>query len=360
MAAKSIIGAGILGNLIYTERQQWAIELGQWLASLVLAKHTSDQMGDQIVAPLRRQIAGKIDRILSDHLFHLTTDQLLATSNNDVIEFGSRLLDLVISKEGSAAGSLTIIGQCACSIRSTIPVANEDVVNGVVKAHLDQIEHHCPDLGIATEALGKIILQQKVEDLGTIPISKLLVQLSKPLTVLIMAPDPRDSDRLRLAEERRELGEAIRLSRLRDSVILHDVPSGRVRDITLVLDTHSPNILHFSGHGSSSGLYFENDQGEAVEVSKSALAGLLGMQKELKLVILNACYSQDQAQAIADAVGCVIGMESSILDQDSITFSREFYRALAHGRTFEEAFNRAKSALSLTSSMVIHLLTRSQ
>ena len=75
------------------------------------------------------------------------------------------------------------------------------------------------------------------------------------------------------------------------------------------------------------------------------------MQRELKLVVINACYSQDQAQAIADVVGYVIGMEGSILDQDSITFSRELYRALAYSRTFEGAFNRARSVLGLTSTM---------
>ena len=80
------------------------------------------------------------------------------------------------------------------------------------------------------------------------------------------------------------------------------------------------------------------------------------MQRELKLVVLNACYSQDQAQVIADAVGYVIGIEGLVLDRDSLTFSREFYRALTFGRTFEGAFNRARFAIGLTSTMIVHLL----
>ena len=93
-----------------------------------------------------------------------------------------------------------------------------------------------------------------------------------------------------------------------------------------------------------------------ITVDKAALAGLLGMQRELKLVVLNACYSPDQAPAIADEVGYAISIEEGpILDEDSITFSQEFYKVLGYGRVFEEAFDRARSALGLTSTLVVHL-----
>ena len=52
----------------------------------------------------------------------------------------------------------------------------------------------------------------------------------------------------------------------------------------------------------------------------------------------------------------MIGIKSSVLYQDSIVFSGEFYRILAHGRNFEEAFDRARSVLGLTSTMEVHLL----
>lgn len=210
-----------------------------------------------------------------------------------------------------------------------------------------------------TKALEKILFQQQEDKLTASGISRLLLKLLKPLSVLIMSAEPHDTNRLRITKERRELEDALRRTRFRDSLDLHDVASCRVRDITSALDRYSPNILHFSGHGDNSGLFFENDRGEAKAVEKAALAGLLGTQRNLKLVIMNACYSDNQAQAITDAAGYVIGTEGSLLDEDSIAFSREFYAALGHGRTFEDAFERAKAAVGLTSTIKVHLLKRS-
>jgi len=87
---------------------------------------------------------------------------------------------------------------------------------------------------------------------------------------------------------------------------------------------------------------------------------LLRIQKGLDLVILNACYSRDQAQAIADAVGYAVEMEGAINDKEATEFSREFYRALGDGRSFEDAFERAQLAVGLTSNLRLHLLKRTQ
>lgn len=56
-----------------------------------------------------------------------------------------------------------------------------------------------------------------------------------------------------------------------------------------------------------------------------------GSQEGLDLVVLNACYSQEQAQAIADAVGHVVAMEGSILDQDAIDLLANSTRLLEMG-----------------------------
>ncbi|KAF2187527.1 hypothetical protein K469DRAFT_685989 [Zopfia rhizophila CBS 207.26] len=130
-----------------------------------------------------------------------------------------------------------------------------------------------------------------------------------------------------------------------------------VTDIARALDEHSPAILQFIGHGSSKGLCFENVVGRAQMVDKMPLAKLLHNQKGLKLVILNACYSHDQAQSLADSVGHVIGREGPIQDIDAINFSTDFFTALRHGRTFEESFGRAKAAVQLqTTALSPHFL----
>ena len=175
----------------------------------------------------------------------------------------------------------------------------------------------------------------------------------KPLVILIVSANPRDATRLRVAEERRELDGALRATRFRDLFTIRDIPSCRIRDIARALYDHNPDILLFTGHGSSNGLCFEDDSGRLNIVEKSSLTKLLKYQEGLNLVILNACYSQNQAQCIADAVGHVIGMEGAITDTDTIDFSREFFTALGYGRTFEESFRRAVAAVGLKSSSML-------
>ncbi|KAL9039219.1 MAG: hypothetical protein Q9214_004967, partial [Letrouitia sp. 1 TL-2023] len=177
--------------------------------------------------------------------------------------------------------------------------------------------------------------------------------------VLILSSDPRNGGRLRLAQELRDLQVAIRGTRFASSLDVHNESSCRYSDITAALDRFDPHILHFSGHGGEDVLYFEDAQGIAKPVKKQALANVLRHQKELQLVILNACFSLDQGQAFANATGLAIVSEGNILDQDAIDFSREFYTALGYGqRSYIEAFERAKSALEMTGEAKVHLLQR--
>jgi hypothetical protein len=357
MAAEGVIGAGILGQLNYQETSQgWAIELGQWLGTYIIVFTREHTAGVDDIVSTRQTTATNINQILSRHNIPLTVSNDLASNGDGAVRTASALLDIVQFLNGAAICALVLIGQCALSLSVASPGTATDTIN----AYLEDINHRCSELGIACEAFGRILLQQGANGLSATAISRLMVHLSRPLSVLIMSSDPRNADRLRLAEERRELGDAIQRSRFRGSLNLHDVVGCRVQDIAFALDTYDPNVLHFSGHGNNSGLFFENNRGEAVAVETSALASLLGTQRNLRLVILNACYSLNQGQAIADAVGHVIAMEGSILDEDSITFSREFYAALGHGRTFEGAFDRAERAVGLTTSLKPHLLTRTR
>ena len=355
---ESVIGAGILGNLKYDEsRDGWALELGASTALWILTSTRERELhsNGEDPAASRQQASARIARLLSRHNVHLDANTVSHLRNGYADQLGTVLLDAVHYQKGATTRALVVIGLCASAVE-IFPGA--DAGERIVRGELRDIDHRCSEFGIATEALGTILLSQQRDDCNLAGVSRLLVQLSKPLRVLIMSSDPRDINRRRLGEERREMEDAILRTRFRGSLELHDVASCRVRDIAATLDRYDPNILHFSGHGDDSALCFENDRGEAVDVNKVALANLLGSQRNLKLVILNADYSRDQAQAIADKVGYVIGMEGSILDEDSITFSREFYAALGHGRTFEAAFERAKLVMALTTAMEPHLLKR--
>ena len=160
-----------------------------------------------------------------------------------------------------------------------------------------------------------------------------------PLIVLILSSDPQNADRLRLAQEHRDLQVAIRGTRFASSLAVINKSACRYSNISAALDRVDPHILHFGGHGGEDVLYFENAPGTTIAVNKQALASVLSHQQRLQLVILNACFSLDQGQTFADAVGLAIVSEGSISDQDAIDFSREFYTALGSGqRSYVKAF----------------------
>jgi hypothetical protein len=84
------------------------------------------------------------------------------------------------------------------------------------------------------------------------------------------------------------------------------------------------------------------------DVQPAALKALFTALKDnVRLVVLNACYSKIQAQAISEVIDCVIGMNSSITDDASINFVASVYRAIGFGRSIQEAFDQGKVSLML-------------
>jgi hypothetical protein len=160
------------------------------------------------------------------------------------------------------------------------------------------------------------------------------------ISILFLAADPTDASRLRLGEEIREIHEKLRLSKARDQFQLHQRMSVRPMDISQALLDVNPRIVHFSGHGTSTGaLCVENRVGKIHPLQPEALAALFEMfAQEVHCVILNACYSATQAEAIAKHIRYVIGMNQEVGDEAAIAFSIGFYQALGAGRSIEEAY----------------------
>ena len=110
-----------------------------------------------------------------------------------------------------------------------------------------------------------------------------------------------------------------------------------------------PGIIHFSGHGSELGrIYLEDPSGQGQEVTAEALGNLFKLfKKYIRCVILNACYSEVQAQEIAKHGIPVIGMKSAVPDQAGVVFSEAFYDALGAGESLEFAFELGCSAIEM-------------
>ena len=179
------------------------------------------------------------------------------------------------------------------------------------------------------------------------------------IRILFLAANPTDTVRLRLDAEVRSIKEALRGSEFRDQFDLEQEWAVRVTDLQRCLMEHKPHVVHFSGHGLAEDgagsayparIVLEDSQGYRYEVPPDALSDLFGLLKDnIRCVVLNACYSEGQARAIAEQIDCVIGMSTAISDRAAIQFSAAFYQALGFGRDVETAFKLACNQLDLQS-----------
>ncbi|HBE43050.1 MAG TPA: hypothetical protein DDW27_17965 [Bacteroidales bacterium] len=182
--------------------------------------------------------------------------------------------------------------------------------------------------------------------------------------ILFFASNPESTEKLRLDEEARSIARKIRETDYRDSLEFITSWATRPTDLLDELNLHKPTVVHFSGHGSGEeGLILSDDQGNQKFVSADALKMLFSSVKDnIRLVVLNACYSEVQAKAISEVIDCVVGMNSEIGDQAAITFAEYFYNAIGYGRSVKEAFEQGKAALMLEGISEEHipmLITRS-
>ena len=167
--------------------------------------------------------------------------------------------------------------------------------------------------------------------------------------LLFLAANPLDTDPLRLDEEMRAVDLALRQAGFRDQFDVRSHWAVRVGDLQELLLRHQPDIVHFSGHGSSaSEIVLQDANGQAAVVPAKALNDLFRVLRDnIRCVVLNACYSADQAAGIAEQIDCVIGMSDAITDTASIEFAAAFYRALGYGRSVQDAFDLGCNQIDL-------------
>jgi hypothetical protein len=185
-------------------------------------------------------------------------------------------------------------------------------------------------------------------------------------TILILAANPKSTDRLRLDEEVKKIEQGLERSKRRDQFKLVVKWAVTDDDLRRAMLDNDPEIVHFSGHGTGTGqggpgrdlmidreaetggLAFEGDAGQVQLITGDALARLFALCADsVKCVVLNACYSEVQADAIAKHIDYVVGMKKAIGDEAAVKFAVGFYDALGAGRDVEKAFEFGRTAIDL-------------
>lgn len=202
-----------------------------------------------------------------------------------------------------------------------------------------------------------------------------------PPKVLFLGANGRDTTQLQLGAEVRDIRRALAIAGVGEAFDLITELAVRPTDLQPLLLSHSPHILHFSGHGSNrfgelpalgamtrsasreflthephggdgstGGLLLQDAKGSSVFLRPDVLVALLAILKRdmpLRCVVLNACFTAEQAEAITAHVDCVVGTTREIDDGSAIAFTTAFYRAIAHGKCVADAFALGRVEIGL-------------
>jgi TPR repeat protein len=173
--------------------------------------------------------------------------------------------------------------------------------------------------------------------------------------ILFFAADPQSAPpdgraaRLRLDEDVRQIRHKVRGAEHRDALEFDVHWAARTDDLLQALNETRPQVVHFSGHGGSDGLVLVSADGRRPHlVDAPVLKQLFEVFRgDIRVVVLSACFSLPQAEAIAASVGCAIGTHGAISDEAAVTFNASFYRAVAFGHSVQAAYEQARTALAL-------------
>jgi arsenate reductase-like glutaredoxin family protein len=168
------------------------------------------------------------------------------------------------------------------------------------------------------------------------------------IKILFLGANPKDEVKLRIDEELREIETKLKLASLREAFNISSKWAITTDLLQQAMLDEKPNIVHFSGHGSTAGIAIEDKLGNAKLLETEGLASLFDLfADDIKCVILNSCYSESQAKEISKYIPYVIGMKDSIGDEAAKSFSIGFYSALGAGKDIEFAFKMGVTSIKL-------------
>ncbi len=143
-----------------------------------------------------------------------------------------------------------------------------------------------------------------------------------------------------------EIERVFESSALGERLVVRFLPATRADDLVKQLRRLHPQIVHFIGHGTTEGIelrYGDND----VQFAPGPKLRELFEDRGVELVVLNSCYSAEQAAEIAAVVPMVIGVPNRLEDDAGRRFSAAFYDAIGRGELVSDAFRDGKDAVSL-------------
>lgn len=184
------------------------------------------------------------------------------------------------------------------------------------------------------------------------------IDVSGQMKILMLTANPETTAKLNLDKEYAFIVRKLQQKQDQFKIILKKAVSGsEFKEFT---QQEKPDILHFAGHGEKgkyAGIVVHNDDKNGEDVIE--IPGLKALFKffdnlskkkaenqfKIKVVLLNACYTEDQAKTISEYVEYVIGTNVAIGDVAACAFSSGFYFQLAEDEpmNIETAFESGRT-----------------
>lgn len=200
--------------------------------------------------------------------------------------------------------------------------------------------------------------------------------LSKHI-ILFLALNPLGTAELAPGREARAIQRELERSGQRDRFELVTRWAVQPLDLIRELRKIKPTVVHFSGQRASSGqqpgagtrrdisaesgrpdgvgdsdhpggLFLQGPDGHPQIVTAVALQETFGAAgASVKLVVLNACYSDIHVEALLVHIDCVVGIGGSLRDDAARAFAIGFYGGLGEGQSVAAAYMQGCAAISL-------------
>jgi hypothetical protein len=170
--------------------------------------------------------------------------------------------------------------------------------------------------------------------------------------ILFLAANPSNTSPRALDQECAAIERELRMTGHRDDFDFRSKWAVDVDELARHLMELQPTIIHFSGHAGSScgdgdGIYLHDEAKRSQLVTARALAMMIESAADFsRVVVLNACYSDTQANALCRVVDCVVGMTGAIGDDAARSFAVGLYRALGNRRSVGNAIAHAAATLA--------------
>jgi CHAT domain len=268
--------------------------------------------------------------------------------------FGGRLFNAVFASDVRAClrSSLDEAERQGAGLRVRMRLAGAPELLDLPWEYLyNQTLNRFMALSVETPLVRYLDLPERIQPLAVKP----------PLKILVMISSPSDYPPLDVEREWAKLTDALRDLTQRGLVSLERLEGATLSALQRRLRQGDYHIFHFVGHGGfdqqaqDGVLLLESGEKRGRPVSGYDLGTLLHDERTLRLAILNACegartsrtdpFAGTAQSLVQQGIPAVIGMQFEISDEAAITFSHEFYAAVADGYPVDAALAEARKAI---------------